>query len=55
MTHNCPDCEEICWCNFDMDDEVRNTPSMREACEHCKDDREQTDYNDYDPSEFLSL
>lgn len=35
MAHNCPECDEICYCHGDIDDLVLNTDEAYCKCDHC--------------------
>lgn len=34
MAHNCPECDEICYCRGDRDDIVLNDEATQSQCSH---------------------
>ena len=36
MSHECPDCYELCFCNGDIDDCMLNSDDAVNHCEHYK-------------------
>jgi hypothetical protein len=45
MSHECPECGELCFCNGDIDDCLFNWDEDVDACTHC-DGIDDDDYED---------
>lgn len=44
MAHECPECGELCFCGFDIDDCMNNLPEDQVNCTHylvCESEEEQ--------------
>jgi hypothetical protein len=51
MSHECPDCGELCFCNGDIDDCCLNTNDSLINCTHykkCGDEDMQTGHEDWE-------
>ena len=46
MAHSCPDCDQACYCNGDLDDLLLDDDEAVDACGHCDpfDDDEEWDF-----------
>jgi hypothetical protein len=36
MAHNCPECDQVCYCGGDIDDIVMSGTPEEVACTHCE-------------------
>ena len=47
MAHECPECGIACHCNGDIDDLLLPNEHHEAACEHCPDDDELVEWQEY--------
>lgn len=54
MSHECPDCGQICYCDGDIDDCCNNLPRDVDHCKHCQGEEGDDEYEPYedDPMEL---
>lgn len=52
MSHECPECYQVCYCNGDIDDCILNIDEDVNRCIHCPIDGEDEEY--YDESDEQS-
>ena len=53
MSHTCPDCGTLCFCNGDIDDCMFDFDEDVNACVHWKICNIEQDYDDYDDSDEI--
>ena len=52
MAHSCPECDQVCHCNGDIDDCILDGTSEQMNCTHWQQCEQEMDERDYEDDEY---
>jgi hypothetical protein len=50
MAHSCPTCDEVCYCNGDIDDVLLDDEDAIAGCTHCNEDGSEDEFPEDEPT-----